>query len=262
MLRSTASRQTPAGYTLLAYLSDSSRPTPLEGTESRTTRSVQPVDVVLGAVEVGDLPTGEYTLHLAALNGSNTAVAEQSKRLFVINPDVAQPQRNVAIAEDDEILYSAMGEEELMQNLDHAKVIANSRELQQIGGLGSDEERRNFLVRFWRDRATATGTNARRDFYTRLATVNDQFRHAGRPGFKSDRGRVFLKYGPPAAIDKQSFNADSAPFERWTYDNIVGEGLATFIFVDRYNAGDMELVHSTVTGEISRPDWQRELLNR
>ena len=188
----------PAGYTLLAYLSDSSRPTPLAGTESRTTRSVQPVDVVLGAIEVGELPTGEYTLHLAALNGANEAVAEQSKRLFVINPDVAQPTRNVAIAEDDEILYSAMGEEELMLNLDHAKVVGNSREIQQIGGLSTDEERRNFLVRFWRDREAASGTNARRDFYARLAFVNDNYpprRPAGlqvgpRPGVPQVRPAV------------------------------------------------------------------------
>lgn len=250
-----------ATYTLLAFLSDSSRPTPVEGTQSRTTRAVQPVDVVLGAIDIAALPTGEYTLHLAVLNASNEAVAEQSKRLYVINPDVAQPTRNVAVAEDDEILYQAMGEGELALNIDHVRVIATSSERTALNALRSDEERRNYLVRFWRDRDAAGGGSARQTFYSRLPRVNDQYRQGSRPGYKSDRGRVLLVYGPPSGIDRQSFNADTAPFEVWSYENIPSEGFSEFVFVDQFNSGEMTLIHSTVTGEVTRPDWREEILN-
>ena len=251
-----------ATYTLLAFLSDSSRPTPVDGTQTRTARAVQPVDVVLGAIDVAALPTGEYTLHLAVLNASNEAVAEQSKRLYVINPDVAQPTRNVAMAEDDEILYAAMGEGELALNIDHVRVIASSSERTALNGLDSDEERRNYLVRFWRDRDRAAGGgSARRTFYSRLPRVNEQYRQGGQPGYKSDRGRVLLLYGPPSGVDRQSFNSDTAPFEVWSYENIPSEGFSEFVFVDQFNAGEMTLIHSTVTGEVSRPDWQQEILS-
>lgn len=255
----------PAEYTLLTYLSESSRPTPVEGTQSRTTRPVQPVDVLVGAVDVRALPTGEYTLHVAVLDAANEAVAERTKRVFVINPDVARPEATVAEAQDDELLYLAMGEEELALNIDHARVLANSRERQQIGGLTTDDDRRAFLVRFWRsrnERAGSPGGDARRTFYERLSRVDDQYRFASSAGYETDRGRVYLTYGPPSGIDRQAFNADSAPFEVWAYENVPGEGRSQFVFVDRYNSGQLELVHSNVTGEVSLPNWQEEILNR
>ena len=120
--------------------------------------------------------------------------------------------------------------------------MANSREQQQIGALRTDDDRRAFLVRFWRTRNTAPGavtTDARRAFYDRLPLVNERYRHGSTPGYRTDRGRVDLQYGPPAGIDRQSMNSDTAPFEVWTYENIAGNGLSEFVFVDRYNAGEM-----------------------
>ena len=249
-------------YTLLSYLSASSRPTAVAGTETRTTRAARPVDVVTGAVDVSALPTGEYTLHLAVLGAANEAVAERTKRLFVINPDVAQPAAALAVVEDDEILYLAMAEEELALNVAHAGIVATSAERGQIAALRTDDERRAFLVRFWRARDTATaGTDARRTFYGRLERVNNLYRQGSTPGYRTDQGRIYLTYGSPSNFDRQAFNSDTAPFEVWTYDAIPGEGRSTFVFVDRFNSGEMVLVNSDVTGEISRPDWQQELLD-
>ena len=248
-------------YTVLSFLSGASSPTPIEGTQSRADRPVQPVDVLVGAVDVSALPTAEYTLHVVLLNAANEALAEQSKRVFVINPDVPQPASQVAVAEDDELLYAAMSEEELELNIQHARVIANSRERSDLNALSSDDERRAYLVRFWRNRSAASGTDARRDFYARLDRVNEQYRYGQTPGYRTDRGRVFLTYGPPSNIDRQTVNTNAAGFERWTYDNIPGEGNSEFIFVDRYNSGQMELVHSDVRGEVSLPNWEDELRN-
>ncbi len=249
-------------YTLLAYLSESSRPVPVASTQTRTVRPVQPVDVIVGAVDVSALPTGEYTLHLAVLNAANEALSEATKRLFVINPDVVRPEATVAEAQDDELLYLAMGEEELETNIQHVRVIAGSRERQQLLAATTDEDRRAFLLRFWRGRDAASGTTgSRRVFYDRLPLVNERYRYGGIPGYRTDRGRVYLTYGPPSGTDRQSITADAAPFEVWTYENITGEGLSEFVFVDRFNSGEMQLVHSTVTGEISLPNWQQEITN-
>ena len=250
-------------YTVLAFLSTSSRPTPIDGTQTRTERSVLPVDVLVGAIDVSALPTGQYTLHLAVLNAANEAVAERAKGLYVINPDVAQPESAVAEATDDELLYAAMGEEELALNVEHARVVATSRERSDLAALRTDEDRRTSLVRFWRNRSAAAGAtaDARRTYYDRLTSVNTTYRYGGSPGYRTDRGRIYLTYGPPSGVDRQTFNADTAPFEVWTYENIAGEGLSEFVFVDRNNSGELTLVHSTVTGEISLPQWRNEIMN-
>ncbi|HEX9950806.1 MAG TPA: GWxTD domain-containing protein [Rubricoccaceae bacterium] len=250
-------------YTVLAFLSNSSRPTPIEGTQTRTERPVQPVDILVGAIDVSTLPTGQYTLHLAVLNAANEAVAERAKGLFVINPDVPQPENVVVESTDDELLYAAMGEEELALNIEHARVVATSRERSDLASLRTDEERRTYLVRFWRNRSAAAGstTDARRTFYDRLTRVNTTYRYGGSPGYRTDRGRIYLTYGAPSGVDRQTFNSDTAPFEVWTYENIPGEGLSEFVFVDRNNSGELTLVHSTVTGEISLPQWRSEITN-
>ncbi len=248
-------------YTVLTFLSPASSPTPIEGTQTRAERPVQPVDVLVGAVDVSMLPTSQYTLHVVLLNAANEALAEQTKRVYVINPDVPQPAVNVAIAADDELLYAAMPEEELELNVQHARVIANSRERSDLNALRTDDERRASLVRFWRNRSQESGTDARRTFYDRLVRVNDRYRYGQSPGFRTDRGRVYLTYGPPTDVDRQSVTSNTAGFERWTYDNIPGNGRSEFIFVDRYSSGQMELVHSSVRGETSLPNWQDELRN-
>lgn len=249
-------------YTLLAYLAESDQAGPMPGLQRRTSRPVRPVDVVAGQLDVSGVPSGIYYLRLAVLDAGNEAVAEQSKRIYVINPDVERPVSGVGEMDYEETLYAAMGEEELELNVRHARVLATSREIAQMEALTSDEDRRKFLAAFWRSRDTDSqpGVNeARRAFNERLALVRDRYREAGRDGFETERGRVYLKYGAPSEVDRRVFDSNTNPHEVWTYENIPGEGRSTFVFVDRYGAGSYELVYSDVTGETSTANWRQQL---
>ena len=68
-----------------------------------------------------------------------------------------------------------------------------------------------------------------------------------------------LKYGLPSQVDPTLFDSESLPYETWTYDNIPGSGQSLFVFVDRLGFGDFELIHSTVSGEVSMPNWRQQL---
>lgn len=249
-------------YTLLAFVAESAAGAPLPDHEVRMDRTPRPVDVVAGQVNVASLPSGIYYLRLVALNEANEAVAEQSKRFFVINPDV-QPLAVGDAMTYEQTLYAAMGEEELAQNVAHARVLATQREQQEINALSSDEERRRFLARFWaaRDTDAVPSTNeARRQFYNRLRVVRDRYNEFGREGYDTDRGRIYLKYGPPTEIDRRIFQSDEYPHEIWSYDNIPGEGRSVFVFVARFSPDQFDLIHSDVTGEVSLPQWELEVI--
>ena len=250
-------------YTLLTFLADSATGAPMAEFERRTTRQAREVDVVVGSLDVRAVPSGIYYLRLVVLDEANQAVAEQSKRLFVINPDVEVAAQETGAMTYEETLFAAMGEEELMLNLRHAAVVASGRERQQIEQLSTDEQRRGFLTAFWtgRDDDNLPNRNAARQrFYERLAAVNERFREPGRQGFETDRGRVYLTYGPPSELDREPYDPKFNPHEIWNYENIPGEGRSIFIFADRYSSAQMELIHSSVVGEISVPDWQQEIL--
>ena len=253
-----------ASYTLLVFLSETNQPNPLPGKQSRTERTARPVDVIVGQMDVSDLPSGIYTLNIAALGPGNEAVAESRKRIYVINPDVERPG-GVPDLDYEESLFAIMGTEELDLHLDHALVLATQPEQSQIDEVrrGSDEAKKGFLAAFWRSRDTEPNplvNDAYELFYERLRIANDRYREPGtNVGFKSDRGRIFLKYGPPVNVNRNTFDKELIPHEVWSYENIPGEGAAMFVFADRYTSNQFMLIHATVQGEISLPDWEREL---
>jgi hypothetical protein len=83
-------------------------------------------------------------------------------------------------------------------------------------------------------------------------------------GYETDRGRVFLKYGPPNIVS-ESYNEPAAyPYEIWQYYTL-GESQRNkkFVFytIDIVT-NDFQLVHSDAIGETSNYRWQVEIHKR
>jgi GWxTD domain-containing protein len=249
-------------YTLFAYLAPSNVAQPMEDYQRRTERTARANEVIVGQFDLSEMPSGSYYLRLAVLDENNEALAEQSRKFYVYNPAVAQPATAAADQSYEANLYAVMPEDEVDENLRHAEVIATGREEDQIDRLTTLEAKRDFLVDFWRrrDEVPATPINeARVQFYERIQYANDRYTTTQSEGWSTDRGRVVLEYGYPSQVNPTFFDSESLPHETWTYDNIPGAGQALFVFVDRLGFGDFELIHSTVSGEVSMPDWRQQL---
>ena len=248
-------------YTVFSYIAAANLPQPIEGLQQRKRRSARSVDVLVGQFDVSALPSGAYYLRVALLDRDNAALAEGSRKFFVVNPSVrAAIAASDVPADYEAALYQGMNEEELDEQLSHARIIATATEQREIKALRGLEAKRAFAVRFWagRDDNPSTPVNeARRDFYERLQYVNERYGGSFQNGYESDQGRVVLKYGQPSSVDPGQ--GSGIEHEVWGYDNIPGEGSAMFVFADEQGFGDMRLIHSTVTGEVSMPDWQRRL---
>ena len=248
-------------YTLLTFLSGSNAPQPMAGYQRRTVRAVRDPDVLVGNFDVSELPSGSYFLRFALLDENNQALAEHSKKFFVLNPNVERPV--VAVNEDFETsLYAVMSEEEVTDNLAHARVIATQTELREIRSLATLETKRGYLARFWQSRDTDSDPSvnvARREFYERLRYIEERYRNPHYEVYETDRGQVLLKYGYPSEVDPRPFDQQLVPHEVWTYNNIPGQGRAFFVFADREGLSRYDLIHSSVSGEISEPNWQQQL---
>jgi len=100
-------------------------------------------------------------------------------------------------------------------------------EINAFTALTTDEERDYFIEQFWRRRNPdpASPENlAKTEHYRRLAYVNEHF-SGSVPGWKTDRGRIFIRYGEPDS--KETFpggGAVASPHERWSYSHIAGVG--------------------------------------
>ena len=120
--------------------------------------------------------------------------------------------------------------------------------------LSTDEEREQFIEQFWlrRDPTPDTEENEyKEEHYRRIAYANERFA-SGIPGWKTDRGRIYIIYGPPDEIDAHPSGGtyerppeegggetSTYPFEDWRYRYIEGVGSDIII----------EFVDPTMTGE-------------
>lgn len=249
-------------YTLFAYVAEANRPQPLPGLQRRIQRPARTPDVVAGTFALNELPSGSYFLRLAVLNENNESMAEQARKFFVFNPDVAREQAATLETSFETSPYATMSEEEVEKGMAHIDMIATDRERQRSKSIQDLDEQRRFLMEFWkvRDPNPSTPINEYRDeFYGRLQYANQRYTTSLQEGWKTDRGRVLIKYGTPSQIEPHLYDRETKPYEIWEFNNIPGEGQAVFIFADLSNFGEFRLIHSTVTGEIKSPSWREDV---
>lgn len=105
--------------------------------------------------------------------------------------------------------------------------------------LKTDEQRETFIEQFWlrRDPDSSTKENEfRRDYYARIAHANENFSFGAVPGWKTDRGRIYIMYGKPDALEQFPSG------ERWFYRNRPqAAGDLQFEFVDAKGDGEYRL---------------------
>jgi GWxTD domain-containing protein len=112
--------------------------------------------------------------------------------------------------------------------------------------LTSDEEREKFIEQFWARRDPTMGT-ARNEFkeehYRRIAYANDRFGTIGRSGWQTDRGRIYIVYGPPDQVEAHMQGPQKPnPSQIWTYRHVDGVGdFVSITFIDRTGRGDYRL---------------------
>jgi GWxTD domain-containing protein len=79
------------------------------------------------------------------------------------------------------------------------------------------------------------------EYYNRVAMANANFTTYSLPGWRSDRGMVFIILGTPDNIDRHPFEYYSKPYEVWQYYNLN----KSFLFIDNTGFGDYRLDPST-----------------
>ena len=83
------------------------------------------------------------------------------------------------------------------------------------------------------------------------------------PGYETERGRVYLQYGPPNTRTVIDNEPSAYPYEVWWYYQIKGQRNVRFVF---YNpdmvTNDYSLLHSDAFGENSDPQWRLQLFSR
>ena len=132
--------------------------------------------------------------------------------------------------------------------------IITDEEAKAFKTLSNDEERDAFIEQFWLRRnpnPDSPENEFREEHYRRIQYANDHFA-AGKPGWKTDRGHIYIAFGKPDSIDSHpsggAYNrpmdegggeTSTFPFETWHYRYLEGIGENIDLeFVDSCQCGD------------------------
>lgn len=220
--------------------------------------------ILRGQVPLMGLPSGSYQLVARlSLDGVTTdrAAPFRMGSLQAALQD-QQAARELATVSDSGY-FNAMGEDSLNEAFAPLDYIAKSEDQLGVWRRGlSTAAKRQFLIQFWgrRDPTPGTPTNeARERFYGLIALTNRKFTERGqgaRPGWRSDRGRIFIRNGEPAERLQRQNIGTAPPYEVWRY--ATGRD-RWYVFVDVSGFGAFQLVATNDLHEPTRPNWQAML---
>jgi len=209
-----------------------------------------PSAVLTKELDISDIEPGNYHILLEAMDGNTREMAVALKRFTIVDPGLIM-----------HATHQDTADVELMVNI--AWYHLSEGEKMRINDLTLNGKR-NFIRQFWRemDDDPLTPENPVYDEAVRRFYHANEFfstKVGANDGWKTDRGRVYIMYGPYDEISEFVLPGTADPMIKWVYHGI--EGGVLFLFANDYMAGasDYRLVHSTHSREKFDPDWDNKL---
>lgn len=205
-----------------------------------------------GTVDLTGLPPGAYALRLVIGEAPDTVSRVAPFRMAGF--EVAQQLATVDATPVDR--FTGLNEAQLDSLEGPLVYLAVGGELSLYSDL-TVEGKRRFLRDFWRKRDStpaSPGNALERAFYARITVANRRFREggaAGIPGWRTDRGRIFIRYGDPDEVLRRPSTGSAPPWEAWKYTRTRP---LKYVFLDQ-GIGNYDLIYTNDVLERSFPDW-------
>jgi len=227
-----------------------------------------PVFPIMRELDIANLPSGNYYLVVELRNQDNEVI--EKNRLFFqrSNPNIQFNTDNLASLNTEGTFVDKIENADTLRKYIHYLLpIATEVDRVFISKQMGDADittLRQYFLNFWKGRDNIMPEAAWNHYYQQVRKVNYIYSTPNRQGYETDRGRVFLKYGPPNIIS-ESYNEPAAyPYEIWQYYSLGdGQRNRKFVFytIDIVT-NDFQLVHSDAIGEPANHRWQVEIHKR
>ncbi len=213
--------------------------------------------VLTGSLDLTGLPPGGYRLVLLAGAGSDTMSRAGAFRMGGFEAEQHVANATQAAAEPSDA-FARLSEIQLDTLYAPLIYLATGSELSVYGSL-TVEGKRRFLRDFWRKRdptPDTPGNERMAAFFKRIGDANERYREGGAasiPGWRTDRGRIFILYGEPDEMLRRPQSGAAYPWEMWKYTKTR---VQYYLFLDRTRLGNYSLIYSNDRRETSLPNWQ------
>ena len=230
---------------------------------------------ILGSFDISPLPSGNYYLNIEL---SDVAGNKLTKQNLFFQRSNANPTKlpsttvndsgfvDVQVFDLSTTFVTQYDIRQLKAIMKMLTPISTETEYLSINGFSSQPDltyMRYFLYNFWKSRFPLKPEKGWKAYADKVRWTNKNYGSRARPGYETDRGIVYLKYGKPDQITTVSNESGARPYEVWQYNAPAKQGVnGIFLFYQPgYMVGNYKLLHSTVIGEVSNKAWRTQLYN-
>jgi len=237
---------------------------PITGTMGFKKQETAPVNVILAQMDISNLAEGEYELVVEVRDAANELLRSKALKLRRSYPFVDSEIENFEQMDITGTFVEILDKERVntaVRALGALLVKDENYVLNQMLRKKDDLKKRKFLYYFWMRENEIAPEEPYEEYMTLVDKVNELFTNAMGKGYRTDRGRVYLKYGVPQDVVSQQSEPSAPPYEVWFYIRTLdNQSNVKFVFYNPSLAnGDYELLHSTARGEVNNPQWKKIL---
>lgn len=227
-----------------------------------------PVVSMLQTLDISTLSTGEYKLRVEVRNKLNEMLYF-TERKFSRTKQEDKDQNTIGVADiilsnsfaskytDRDALYKLIEAHLPIANELDRITITNQLKVADLTMLQS------FLYSFWMKKNPTNPESAWLEYEKQIKEVDLAFGNGKKPGWRTDRGRVYLQYGPPNTRVMRHNETNYFPFEIWHYyETNDKQHNRRFLFYSTDLTMDMELLHSDVPSEVKNYQWREMVRSR
>ncbi len=215
---------------------------------------------IIQSFSLTDLPTGKYELLVNVKNRENEVIQSRSVEFHRSNPAL---KNYSAVRTENTFVDSLTNKEELAEYIRSLAPISSAEEVQYAKNqvnYGELKMMQQYFLNFWKERDIANPHQAWLNYKQEVEKVNELFGYGNIKGYQTERGRVYLQYGPPSAMQNVPYQRDTYPYSVWQYYKLDGQVNRKFVFYSpSMEMLGYQILHSNVRGEINNPNWEQNL---
>jgi GWxTD domain-containing protein len=237
----------------------------LAGNKKQAGAAVIPL---LAELPIDQLASGNYQLTVEVRSRENKVLAYRQCFFQRINP-ITKPIRQEDLESVDangtfvsffgnaDTLKEYIGSMYPLFNSLEGRIAEHQMQLSDVNGM------QQFLYYYWSKKNPADPEAAWIAYRKEVAKVNANYGTRSQKGYETDRGRVYLKYGPPNTIVKDYQDPESYPYEIWHFYRIGSQTNRRFVFYSTdISNNSFRLLHSDTRGEVQDMNWELKLHSR
>ncbi len=230
---------------------------------------------VLHTFPLEEIGSGNYNLVMEARDKKNELLDRKvtffqrssSKEIDYVRQEISDDARDLSTTFVDK--YNRP--EELEEYLRCLHPISTQEEISYVNrkvNFNDPSMMKEFMYNFWVQRNPENPEEAWLAYWKEVQKVNASYSTNIYKGYDTDRGRVYLQYGPPNTISPNYFEPNTYPYEIWHYYQLedhlnAPQSNRKFIFanVDQ-GTKEFDLIHSDAKNEITNRRWNHDLHKR